>query len=357
MDSMPPATYRSPSPARIEAAANMIALRPEPQTRLMVVAGVVSARPARRSAWRAGAWPDPGPEDLAHDDLVDGHAVREPRALHGGADRRGTQLHRRHAGEGAPELPDRRAGGADDVAPARRSSVIGSPPLERRVDVEPAARLLAQVALRDQPLQDRRRRELRLPEPLVEHAHDAEADVEADEVGQLEGAHRVVEADPGARVDVLRRAQALLAGAHRLGQERHQDAVDDEPGPVRGDDDLLAQLRRERADGRLGGIGRGRAADQLDERHHRHGAEEVHADEAGAPRLPHRGGQAVDRDGRRVGREDGARRRDGVERRPQARLDLDVLEHGLDDEVGVRGGGQVGGRHDAARTASRVIRR
>ena len=61
MDSMPPATYRSPSPARIEAAASMTALRPDPQTRLIVVAGVVSARPARRSAWRAGAWPDPAP--------------------------------------------------------------------------------------------------------------------------------------------------------------------------------------------------------------------------------------------------------------------------------------------------------
>ncbi len=61
IDSMPPATYRSPSPARMPAAANMIALRPEPQTRLIVVAGVVSARPARRSACRAGAWPDPAP--------------------------------------------------------------------------------------------------------------------------------------------------------------------------------------------------------------------------------------------------------------------------------------------------------
>ncbi len=37
----------------------MIDLRPEPQTRLIVVAGVVSARPARSSAWRAGAWPAP----------------------------------------------------------------------------------------------------------------------------------------------------------------------------------------------------------------------------------------------------------------------------------------------------------
>ena len=37
----------------------MMALRPEPQTRLMVVALVVSGRPAFSAAWRAGACPTP----------------------------------------------------------------------------------------------------------------------------------------------------------------------------------------------------------------------------------------------------------------------------------------------------------
>ncbi len=37
----------------------MIALRPEPHTRLIVVALVLSARPALSAAWRAGAWPAP----------------------------------------------------------------------------------------------------------------------------------------------------------------------------------------------------------------------------------------------------------------------------------------------------------
>ena len=69
---MPPATTTSASPARISAAASMIALRPEPQTRLIVVAlrRVRRDRPAS-AAWRAGAWPAPGLEDLAHEDLVD----------------------------------------------------------------------------------------------------------------------------------------------------------------------------------------------------------------------------------------------------------------------------------------------
>ena len=63
----------------------------------------------------------------------------------------------------------------------------------------------------------------------------SQADVEADEVGELERAHRVVQPDPRARVDVVGRARPLLERAHRLGEERHQDPVDDEAraGPRR----------------------------------------------------------------------------------------------------------------------------
>ena len=48
-----------------------------------------------------------------------------------------------------------------------------------------------------------------------------------------------------ARVDVLGRPEALLVGPHRLGEERHEDPVDDEPRAVGRDDDLLAHLGRE----------------------------------------------------------------------------------------------------------------
>ena len=86
------------------------------------------------------------------------------------------------------------------------------------------------------------------PEPVLEHPHDAEADVEADEVGQLERPHRVVEPDPRTGVDVLGRPDALLERPHRLGEERHEDPVDDEPGPVGRHDHLLAELARQLAD-------------------------------------------------------------------------------------------------------------
>ncbi len=50
MLSIPPTTTRSASPARICEAASMIALSPDPQTRLMAVAGTDAARPDPRAA-------------------------------------------------------------------------------------------------------------------------------------------------------------------------------------------------------------------------------------------------------------------------------------------------------------------
>ena len=130
--------------------------------------------------------------------------------------------------------------------------------------------------------------------------------------------------------------EPLLEGAHGLGEERHQDPVDDEARPVGRDDDLLAELGGEVADGRLGRVvGRG-ATDELDQRHDRHRAEEVHADEPAraAPRRPPRpaGRWRSRRCSRRRSRPAGRCRR---ARAHSARLDVEVLEHRLDDEVGV----------------------
>ena len=82
----------------------------------------------------------------------------------------------------------------------------------------------------------------------MEDLQDPEADVEADEVGQLERPHRMVETDPGPRVDVLGAADALFECPHRLGQEGHERPVDDEARPVRGRDHLHAEIDRQRPD-------------------------------------------------------------------------------------------------------------
>ena len=59
MFSWPPATTISLSPVATAWAASITAFRPEPQTALMVRAGVSLAMPAFIMAWRAGFWPAP----------------------------------------------------------------------------------------------------------------------------------------------------------------------------------------------------------------------------------------------------------------------------------------------------------
>src|SRR5882672_2935032 len=59
MDSMPPATITSMSPARMACDASMTAFSPEPHTLFTVVAPTVLGMPALMAAWRAGACPTP----------------------------------------------------------------------------------------------------------------------------------------------------------------------------------------------------------------------------------------------------------------------------------------------------------
>ena len=59
MDSWPPATTISASPARIIRAALVMATSPERQTLLTVSAGTLSGMPAVTAAWRAGFCPAP----------------------------------------------------------------------------------------------------------------------------------------------------------------------------------------------------------------------------------------------------------------------------------------------------------
>ena len=99
---MPPATATSASPALISAAASMIAFSPEPQTRLIVVADVVSGRPAAQRRLPRRRLAGAGLEHLAHQDLVDRGAVGQAGALHGGADGDAAELDRRDVSESAP---------------------------------------------------------------------------------------------------------------------------------------------------------------------------------------------------------------------------------------------------------------
>ena len=241
-------------------------------------------------------------------DSGNGAAVRPSSPIRVNSDRSYRSASSRSIAVGATS----RVANSRAVAWSSRSSSVSPPLIPRlarrafrpRIGVEALAGLLAELARRDEVHEDLRRPEVVATEPVVEHAHDPEADVEADEVGQLERSHRMVEADPRAGVDVVGRAQALLVGAHRLAQERHQDAVDDEARTVGGHDDLLAELGRQVVQGRHGLVRGVAAADQLDQRHDRHRAEEMHAHEPLAALARHRLGEPVDRDRRGVRRED-----------------------------------------------------
>ena len=105
---MPPATITSWSPARIIASAISTARMLDAHTLLTVSAGTSIGNPAPIAACRAGAWPAPPCEHLAHDDVLD-VAVLDVHALERAAYGNCAQLGRLLGREAAAELPERRA--------------------------------------------------------------------------------------------------------------------------------------------------------------------------------------------------------------------------------------------------------
>ena len=126
---------------------------------------------------------------------------------------------------------------------------------------------------------------------LGERPGHLEADVDADEVHQLERAHAEAAAEPADAVDLLVARHPLLQESQPLGVERPRAAVDEEARSVGRDDHLLAHRRAGVArdvEGALAGLIR---ADHLEEPHQRRRVEEVHArprSRAGPPRRPAR---------------------------------------------------------------------
>src|SRR6187549_856577 len=168
---------------------------------------------------------------------------------------------------------------------------------------------------------------------LAQVLGDVQHGVEPEQVGEEEGPHR---RDLGRRdrlVD-LRQGEALVfLGAPDLADRRHQDSVDDEARRLAADDRLLADRLGEVVGGR-GGLARGvLAGDDLDQRHHRGGVEEVEADDLVGPQR--RFADLGDRERGGVGGEDRVARRGGVELAEDRLLDLHPLRHRLHHEVDV----------------------
>ena len=181
---------------------------------------------------------------------------------------------------------------------------------------------------------------------LIQGLHDADHDVDADGVSQLQGAHGQVVAQLAGLVDVLIRADVLAGQDGGLVHHGAHDAVGDEHGHVGDGDELLAEALGDGLAG-LDGVGRGViGVDDLHQLHGGHGAEEVHAQELlGTQRS---GGQLGDAQGGGVGDENGFGLHDGSQLGEGVLLQLHILDHGLENDVDVGQVVQVGGGLQAA---------
>jgi hypothetical protein len=204
------------------------------------------------------------------------------------------------------------------------------------VRVEPPTALAAEHACADHLLDDGARRVQAVTALLVHRVEDLVCRVEADEVEQRERAHRVTAAEAHRGVEVLAGGVAALEHRDGVVQVAEEQRVGDEAGLVADDDRLLAQPLRERLDVLEDVVGGDDGADDLDELLHRGGVEEVHADDALG--VLRRDGDLGDRQGRGVRREDRVGGDHLVDLAEQFLLEVQVLRHGLDDELA---GGEV----------------
>src|SRR5207244_11581458 len=100
--------------------------------------------------------------------------------------------------------------------------------------VEAPSGLAAEPACLDVASQQWAGTVLVVAEPVVEHLHDRQARVEADQVGQPQWPHGVAHAQAHDRVDRVAVADALHQAVDRLVDHGHEDAVGDEAGMVVG---------------------------------------------------------------------------------------------------------------------------
>jgi hypothetical protein len=116
IDSMPPATTMSCSPATMALAPYTTAFRPEPHTLLTVTAPTLSGTPAPIDAWPRGRLPDAGRQHAAHVHLADAaeRVARDAGARERLLDGDGAQLGRGQRRQRALKRSDRCARGRDD---------------------------------------------------------------------------------------------------------------------------------------------------------------------------------------------------------------------------------------------------
>src|SRR5262245_2020248 len=223
-----------------------------------------------------------------------------------------------------------------------------------RIVVESALDFAADPARLDVFHQERTRPVLRIGETFVQHLHHRQASVEADEVGELEGTHRMVGTELHAGVDRLDIADTFVQRIDRFVDHGQQDAIDDEGREVLGIHRLLVEPHHHLAHRAESLLLRGNAADQLDQAHHRHGIHEMHAHELAGP-VGHRR-QPGHRDRRRVGRQEHIGRQTLAQLLEDLALGRLVLGRRLDDQIAVGELLVVAGGRDAPQRGVLVLR-
>src|SRR6267378_4191929 len=151
------------------------------------------------------------------------------------------------------------------------------------VDIEPPAGFPAELSVGDHFLEQRRRPVFVRVEPVLQHFHDREAYVEADQIGERERTERMIHAELHHLIDRLRCSDAFVHTKDRFVDHRHQDAVRHEPGRVVDHDGRLPQ-RLDDFDGSFYGVVRRLwSTYYLDEFHDRHRIHKIHPDDPIGP--------------------------------------------------------------------------
>ena len=185
---------------------------------------------------------------------------------------------------------------------------------------------------------------------FIEHLHDSEVDVVANEVGQRERAHRMVGSEHHALIDILCGCDAVSQDADCLVDHRNEDAVDNKSGCFFYGYRLLTNLLAERYNGACDCFAGELAIDDLYELHAVSGVEEMATDHLGGAL----GGSCNLGDGERgaVGGEDGLRLADTIEFAKHLFLERHILHCCFDYEVSVSEGGVVRGGGDVGQDGS-----
>lgn len=179
----------------------------------------------------------------------------------------------------------------------------------------------------------------------MQHAHDGDAGVQPNKIGEGERAHGVPCPQFHGGVDAFNIGDAVLEGVAGFVKHGQEQAVDDEAGDIFTCSHGFTHFLGDFHDAFVGFLRGGEAFDDFDQGHHGHGVHEVQADEfIGALGD---GGEAGDADGGGVGGEQAFGLKDGVEFGKDFLFDAFIFGGGFDDEIALGEVGHHGGGFQA----------